>query len=151
VVAFTLNEAVTLNFYADPHVFTAVPERVIRLKPGVYTAEPAPFGEPSTFHRLVSAEGPYKSFGRVQINDAGVVVFEAQLDGSSGTGIYRGPDPRTDKLVNQGDVIGDTLFTALKLGDLNDAGQLTFLADNYNTAYFEVWRVAGLNPSPAWR
>jgi hypothetical protein len=146
VAAFAINGTLSLNFYSPPNVWSPTPALTITLQPGVYTADPAPFGEPSVFTQIANASGPYASFGKVSINSAGVVAFEATLDTPSKAGIFTGPDPVANKVVQQGDIQGSTLFAWIKMGELNDAGQLVLLADNFNSADYEVWRVAGLNP-----
>jgi hypothetical protein len=146
VAAFAINGPVTLNFYSPPNVWSATPALSITLQAGVYTALPAPFGEPSVFTQIANTAGEYASFGKVSINNAGVVAFEASLDTPSMAGIFRGPDPVADKIVQQGDVRDSTLFAWIKMGELNDAGQLVFLSDNFNSADYEIWRVSGLNP-----
>ena len=90
--------------------------------------------------------------GRVEINDAGTVVFEARVDddgdcGTSGAnfdGIFRGPDATTDAVVTFGSpVLGNHQFyDSIHFGELNSSDQMSF-----TTTYSEplvmpviVWR-----------
>jgi hypothetical protein len=60
------------------------------------------------------------------VNDAGKVVFLADLD-SGQRGIFIGPNPVTDKVIQTGDrLFGKTLTALDYLGDLNERGDFTF-------------------------
>lgn len=149
VVVFSTNFSHTLRFYDPPHEWSPTPSETIVLTPGVYKAEPSPFGEPSVLTKIADAKGAYKTFGRVSINDAGVVVFEASLDEPYMFGIYRGPDPVADKIVQQGDVVDGALFSWIRMGEINNAGQLTFLTSDYYSTDRQVWRVGNIKPKRA--
>jgi hypothetical protein len=117
---------------------------------GVYRAIPTPFNSPKSLTAVADLSGPYCRFGRVDINAAGTVAFEAALD--SGTacasgpfdGIFTGPDPSTATVVARGmtGLGAHQYFDDVVLGQINDAGQVAFL-----TTYSEplvdsvkVWR-----------
>lgn len=146
-VAFALAFPVTLLYFDPPGVFSDPPAVTITLTPGVYRSTPTPWGEPNEFEQIANTTGPYASFGRVRINDSGLVVFEATLD-AGGFGIFTGTDPVTDKVVALGDTQGDLLFSFLELGELNNAGQISLLASDFNSTDRFVFRVDNLCAEP---
>lgn len=142
-VAFALNTSVELQFFDPPGVYSPTPAAIIRLEPGVYVSTPTPWGEPNEITQYASASGPYATFGRVDINDAGLVVFDATLDDGS-FGVFSGPDPVRHKVAARGDVIGSELFAWVGLGELNNAGELSLVTTDYHTADRQVWRVGNV-------
>lgn len=116
---------------------------------GVYKAEPTPWNTPKSVTQIAGLDGPYCGFGSTEINDAGNVVFEAQLDGgpNCGTpffdGIYSGPDP-SSAVVERGDPkLGDhRFFDNIVLGELNNAGDVSFSTTSSEplVAPVKVWR-----------
>lgn len=121
-VAFRLPD-ITITIEGVPYSYEA----------GVYTAEPTPWNTPKSVTLIAGLGGPYCGFGSAEINDAGSVVFEAQLDGgpNCGTpvfdGIYKGPDP-SSAVVERGDPeLGDhRFFDNVVLGELNNRGDVSF-------------------------
>jgi len=154
-VAFANNSSVTLLFFEEPGVYSDPPAVTMTLEPGVYVSTPTPFGEPSELELIAGTAGPYASFSRVDINDDGVVVFEASLD-AGGYGIYTGPNPTLHKVIALGDVRDGQLFSWIRMGELNDAGQLSLLTSDHNSTDRQVWRIDNLPkrkqrlPSPVW-
>jgi len=145
-VAFALNSPVTLKFFDPPGVYTPVPAETITLAAGIYVSTPTPWGEPTQVVQLANTSGPYASFGKVEINDSGLVAFEANLD-TGGYGIFTGPDAVAHKVVATGDVVGPALFSWLKLGELNSAGELSLLTSDWHSTDRQVWRIGNL-PKP---
>jgi hypothetical protein len=132
-VAFALNDPVTMNFYSTPNVFGSGLASSITLQPGVYVTEPVLLGQtPRTYTQIANTDGDYDSFGRVLINDNGIVLFEASLDGTIDNGIFSGPDPVADLLVKTGQVLqSGPVLSIIELGDLNNANQFTFLTSQF--------------------
>lgn len=65
------------------------------------------------------------------INDQGVVVFGAYTDRAGGTyGIFTGPDPIADKVIQEGDTLAGATVTNLffSRGGFNNSGQIAFNA-----------------------
>jgi len=129
-VAFTLNSTVTIQYFNPPIPGGGAPAGSLTLEPGVYVAQPTPFGVPFTPTpvALASANG-YSDFGNVDISDQGLVVFEATAGGKAG--IFKGPNPVLDAIAVAGTpiMVGNVAFgfSAIKLGQLNNQGQLTML------------------------
>jgi len=115
---------------------------------GVYTAHPTPLSDPPALSLVADSTGAFASFGAVDINDAGTVVFEADLDGG-GRGIYRGPDPVGDRIVAVGDELGGEVVTDIQLGQLNDECELAFAA--VTASGRSVWRASGVAPGGSSR
>jgi hypothetical protein len=73
--------------------------------------------------------GPYSNVREVGINNAGDVVFLAQL-APNVYGILTGPDPVADKVIRDGDALFGSTATVLQGGTTidgpNDAGQIVF-------------------------
>lgn len=145
-VAFALNGPVTLQFFDPPGVFSPTPAETITLAAGVYVSTPTPWGEPTEVVQLANTSGAYASFGKVEINDSGLVAFVANLDGG-GYGIFTGPDPVAHKVVAIGDIVGPALFSWLKMGELNNAGELSMLTSDWYSTDRQVWRLGNL-PKP---
>jgi hypothetical protein len=146
-VAFALASSVTLKFFDPPGVYSDPPAVTMNLSAGVYVSTPTPWGEATEVTLVADTAGPYASFGKVDINDSGLVVFEATLD-DGGYGIFTGPNPALHKVVAVGDVVGSQLFSWLRMGQLNNDGELSLLTSDYNSTDRQVWRVGRL-PRPA--
>jgi hypothetical protein len=69
--------------------------------------------------------GSYASFSGPVINNVGSIAFYATLD--NGTfGIYSGPNPVTDKIIEKGASLFGSTVTGLSAPSFNDNGQLAF-------------------------
>lgn len=110
---------------------------------GVYTAVPTPLSDPPNLTLIVDNSGPFASFGSIDINNAGNVVFEAELD-TGERGIFKGPDPVLDKIVAVGDELGGEAVTEVQLGQLNDACELSLATVSESGR--SVWRIGGITP-----
>lgn len=132
-VAFALSSPITMNFYNTPNVFGSGLASSITLQPGVYVTDPVQLGHtPRSYTQIANLDGDYKSFGRVVINDNGIVLFEASLDSETSHGIFSGPDPVTDLLVKTGQVLeSGPVLSVIELGDLNNNNQFTFLTSQF--------------------
>src|SRR5215203_1272411 len=99
---------------------------------------------------LADTTGEFSSFGfrPPSLNDAGDVAFLANLDGSSTSGIFVGPDPIADRVISTGDTLdGSTVqnITFCEEG-LSDSGELAFVAqldapdtpEGFRTAVFRA-------------
>jgi hypothetical protein len=147
-VVFALNGPVTLKFYDPPDVNNGQPVQTLTLQAGVYAAAPTPFGLPSSVVLIADTAGGYASFGRVAINDDGLVVFEAATDDGA-WGIFSGPDRACSKILATGDVWGARLFSVVRLGELNNEGEISVLTSDYHSTDREVWVIGGLGDDPA--
>ncbi len=79
---------------------------------------------------LVDSRGPYRTLGNPVINNNRTVGFAALLD-SGRHGIYTGPDPVTDKVIESGDHLLGVQVRDIGFSqglDLNDAGEIAFVA-----------------------
>lgn len=151
-IAFSLNTTVSMPIGGTTYT----------VEPGVYRASPTLFNTPKMLTQIAGLGGGYCRFGMVDLDDAGTVVFEASRDGGLGCssgglvpsydGIFNGPDADANLLVGFGDArLGShQYFDSVRLGELNNAGQIAFL-----TEYSEplappvmVWR---LTPGEATR
>lgn len=143
-VAFALNTSVTINYFDPPFPGGGAPNGSQMLGPGVYLATPSDFGTPFTFTQIASLADGYASFGDVDVNNSGLVVFEASLAGGD-NGIFFGSDPTIDVVARTGvdtTINGeDHFFSIVRLGQLNDAGQLSFQTSDFETTDQIVWRV----------
>lgn len=117
---------------------------------GVYVSTPTLFNTPKLLTQIASLSGEYCRVGAVDINDAGTVVFEAQLDSGflcgSGDfdGLFAGNDPSTDAVVEFGDerLGSHQFYDSVYLGEINDSGQVSF-STRYTEPLvepFKVWR-----------
>jgi hypothetical protein len=144
-VALSLSGDTTINIGGMPVTYVA----------GIYRATPTLFNTAKMLELVADLSGPYCSFGNVDINDDGDVVFEAQLDASANCGVvsgseraydglFRGADPTADKVVVRNDAkLGDhRYFDSVRLGELNNADQVSFL-----TSYSEPL----VDPVKVWR
>lgn len=142
-VAFAINFTTTMTFFDPPGVFGTVLEEVT-LEPGVYRVTPTPWGAPKHPVLIAGAASGYSSFGRVVINDLDEVAFEAAANGEFG--VFVGPDPIAHKVLATGDIRGDQLFSWIRLGEINNAGEITLLTSDYNSTDRQVWRVDNVFP-----
>lgn len=124
-MVLSLNNAIALNIGGTVYDYA----------PGVYVAVPTAFNSPKDLTRIADLDGAYCRFGAVDIDDAGTVYFEAQLDaeGHCGSafwdGIFHGNDPTNDAVVARGAAeLGDhQYFDSIRLGEVNGGGQVAFL------------------------
>lgn len=144
-VAFVVGANATMTFYDPPDDDGGTIVAQIQLTPGVWLATPTPFGEPPILTQLVGTSTGFSSFGQVLLDDFGRVVFSASKTGG-GSGIYGGPDPVADQIVELGDVVDGRLISFLALGKGNDWGQFTLITSDFFTTDRQVWRVT---PVPA--
>jgi hypothetical protein len=83
-------------------------------------------GGPVTTY-LDTATSPYSIFSDSFINDNGVIVFSAQLDGSSQQGVYYGPDPVNNKIIQFGDpLFGSTVSDWFFFRGINNKDEVAF-------------------------
>jgi len=144
-VAFSLNTTVSMPIGGTTYT----------VEPGVYRASPTLFNTPKALTQIASLDGGYCRFGTVDIDDAGQVVFEASREGGlacvpgglvpSYDGIFDGPDAEDNLLVGFGDprLEGHQYFDSIRLGELNNAGQVSFLTEYSEplVAPVVVWRL----------
>lgn len=84
------------------------------------------FSIPNTFTPIADVSGAYSGFTAAEMNNAGLIAFEASLDGG-GKGIFMGSDPVANKVIQTGDLLFDLFpITNVELGSLNDFGLLSF-------------------------
>lgn len=143
IVALTFNNNFTMPIDGMSYSFTA----------GVYTSDPTAFNTPKMMTKIADMSGAYCGFGHIDINDAGKVVFEAQVVGGLGgcggafsewDGLYTGGNPSTDAVVSFGDanLEGHQFYDSVVLGELNENNQVSFLT-TYSEPLVEpyiVWR-----------
>ncbi|MBC7783689.1 MAG: hypothetical protein H7144_07600, partial [Burkholderiales bacterium] len=99
-----------------------------------------------TYTQIANTTGAFNSFGRVVINDAGNVIFEAGLDAGGGSGIFEGGDPVADKLLLLGESLQPgKIISVIQLGDINSSGQFTLLTSQFGGDR-QVWM--GTLPEP---
>lgn len=137
-VAFSLNNSVTLPLFLT--TFNA----------GIYKANPTAFDVAPDLTMIVGTDGPFDSFGRVEMDDFGNIVFEATLDNNV-SGIYGGPDPLLDRIIQEGDQIDGNTVLDIRLGELNNSGQVAFITTD-TSLIDRVYRVQGgpiVIPAPA--
>lgn len=146
-VAFSTNSTTSMTFYDPPDDSNGTVVAVVSITPGIYIATPTAFGQPSVLTQRVDTSTGFSSFGPdVLLNDQGTVVFSASKT-FGGSGIYQGPDPVADKILEQGDTMDGRLFSIVKLGELNNAGQLTLLTSDFFSTDRQIWRVSNV-PEP---
>jgi hypothetical protein len=79
---------------------------------------------------VVDESGAYETVGRVVgITDDGTVAFSAKVRGSCSSGIYTGPDPIADKVVESGDEI-DGIEVGWSGIQMNNRGEFAFMTDD---------------------
>lgn len=144
-VVLSINSSVTIQYFTPPLPGGGMPSSTQTIPSGVHRATPTVFGLPFTFTTIAAPSDGYSSFGDVAINDDGTVVFSADLpDGNSG--VFFGPDPEDDAVAVTGaDIfIGGVrqFFSIVRLGGLNNAGQVAIQTSDFRTTDQRVWRVA---------
>lgn len=114
----------------------------------VILATPTRFGTPKSARPLADTSGPYASFGRVDLDDHGTVVFEATLDDGR-KGIFAGPDPSAHKVLIEGESLGGLpIVTLHAMGQLNNQRQLAVVASVQAATDTRVLRITGLPSVP---
>ena len=121
---------------------------------GVYVSDPTLFNTEKMLTQIADAAGGYCGFGRVDINDVGTVVFEAQLVGGLSActpdpnaiydGIFMGSDPVNDRIATFNDAALEAhrYFDEIRLGEINNSDQVSFLT-TYSEPLVEptyIWR-----------
>jgi hypothetical protein len=141
-MAFAINSDVTVPYFSVP-TGGGVETSTITLRAGVHVATPTPFGTPFTYRTVALASHGYSNFGEVAINDAGQVVFAAN-DGQGRAGVFYGSDPvaHAVAVTFEYQVLAGQLhfFSFVRLGGLNNAGQVAFVTTSYGSADQHVWR-----------
>ena len=143
VVAFTADTPFTMIIGGMPYTHSA----------GVYVATPTPIQTPKRLTQIANLDGALCGFGNVDINNAGIVVFEAKLDGEPGCS-----DPNVyDALYRYGSSVtafalrSDTSasplgshcdYHSVRLGQINSAQQVSFLTISTDAGEppVKVWR-----------
>lgn len=139
-IAFVVDNSPTMTFYDPPDDDDGAIVAQVQLSPGIWLATPTPFGHPPSLTKLVGTSTGFASFGRVLLDDFGRIVFSASKAGG-GSGLYDGPDPVANKLVEVGDIVDGRLFSFLSLGKGNDQGQFTLITSDFYTTDRQVWRI----------
>ncbi len=148
--ALAINDAGTVALATNTSLSFPIDGTMYNFEPGVYVATPTLFNTPKMLTTVATLSGGFCRVGAVDINDAGTVVFEAQLDsgflcgGTSYDGIYNGNDPATDAVVEFDDerLGAHQFFDSVYLGEINDSGQVSF-ATTYSEPLVEpvkIWR-----------
>ncbi len=129
----------SLNIFGRVAVmgFTAQDPQIL----GIFTSR----GGPVT--TVADSSGRYSSFGRPSLNDLGQVVFTADLDefGPNGfplQGVFTGPDPVKDKVLQSGDIYeGIPVSSAFTCSEaLNNFGEIVMTVVSENPDTFEQRR-----------
>ncbi len=145
-VAFVVNGSPTMTFYDPPDDSEGVIVAQVELSPGVWLATPTSFGLPPSLTQLVDTTSGYTTISRVLLDDFGRIVFSAtKNDGVRG--IYSGPDPVADRLVEEFDLVEGRQLSSLVLAKGNDWGQFVLIARDGFTLNRQVWRVTPI-PTP---
>lgn len=82
---------------------------------------------------ITDSSGPFNGYLDPAINDLGGIAFSAAFDPGGG-GIFTGPDPVLDKVIEIGDILDGLTVTGIAFGEvggnhgLNNAGQVAFWA-----------------------
>ena len=144
-VVLSINSSVTIQYFTPPLPGGGAPSSTQIIPAGVHRATPTTFGLPFTLTTIAVPANGYTSFRDVAINDDGTVVFSAGLpDGNSG--VFFGPDPEDDAVAVTGEdiVIGGAkhFFSIVRLGGLNNAGQVAIQTSDFRTTDQKIWRVA---------
>jgi hypothetical protein len=130
---------------------TAAFHRFFNDRPG----EELVMGNGGPLTTIADTSGPFQSFGFFlgfvppALNDNGDVAFLADLD-AGGSGIFVGPDPVADRVIQTGDTLDGSTIKSLRFCDdgLNDAGQLVFQATFDDSTVPEGLRVAVYRATP---
>jgi hypothetical protein len=141
-MAFAVGVPVMIQYYSVP-TGGGVPTTSLMIPAGVHVATPTAYGTPFTFTTVAAATDGFSSFGKVAINDSGAVVFEATA-GSGRSGIFYGNDPVADVVAVTGeDVVmagQNHFFSIVRLGGLNNAGQVAFQTSDFRSTDQQIWR-----------
>ena len=141
-MVFAVSVPVTIQYFSVP-LGGGVPTSTLDVPPGVHVATPTAFGSPFTFTTVAAASDGFSSFRRVAINDAGAVVFEASIASGDG-GIFFGNNPVTDAVAVTGqDLVlagQNHFFSIVRLGGLNNAGQVAFQTSDFRSTDQQIWR-----------
>lgn len=144
-VVLSINSSVTIQYFTPPLPGGGVPSSTQTIPAGVHRATPTAFGLPFTLTTIATPADGYTFFGDVAINDDGTVVFSAALPGGN-SGVFFGPDPDDDAVAVTGEdiVIGGVtqFFSIVRLGGLNNAGQVAIQTSDFRTTDQKIWRVA---------
>lgn len=144
-VVLSINSSVTIQYFTPPLPGGGVPSSTQTIPAGVHRATPTAFGLPFTLTTIAAPADGYTFFGDVAINDDGTVVFSAALPGGN-SGVFFGPDPDDDAVAVTGEdiVIGGVtqFFSIVRLGGLNNAGQVAIQTSDFRTTDQKIWRVA---------
>jgi hypothetical protein len=142
-VALSINAGVTIQYFTPPLPGGGAPSTTQTIPAGVHLATPTAFGLPFTFTTIAAPADGYTSFGDVSVNDDGIVAFAAGYAGNSG--VFIGDDPLDDVVAITGEdvTIGGVryFFSVVRLGGLNDAGQLAIQTSDFRTTDQQIWRV----------
>ena len=79
----------------------------------------------------MDSTGPFAFFLDAALNGVGDLVFQANLDTNAANsgGIFVGPDPVADKVLEVGDALARSQVSLVNLGDINNAGQIALFAE----------------------
>jgi hypothetical protein len=105
---------------------------------GIYTSRGA---EMTT---VVDNTGPYDSFREPSLNDLGQVAFTADLDrllnGRNIQGVFNGPNPNRDVVLQAGDIYEGVPITSIVSCNeaLNNFGEIVMTVQSENPETFEV-------------
>ncbi len=104
-------------------------------------------GDGATLITVADSTGPFQSFGRPSLNDAGQVAFTASMDDST-IGLFDGPDPVADRVLSSGQTFdGGVIFSiAMDRKGLNNLGELAFLV-NFDDGRAAIYRATPV-PEP---
>lgn len=142
-VAFSINTDITIQYFTPPLPGGGAPASTQTIPAGVHLATPSAFGLPFSFSTVAAPADGYDNFGDVVVNDAGTVAFAARYDGESG--IFFGNEPEEDTIAITGEdvTIGGVryFFSVVRLGALNDAGQLAIQTSDFRSTDQQIWRV----------
>jgi hypothetical protein len=147
-----INNLGTVAFSSNSDFTMPIGGAVYRHTAGVYVAIPTPIDTPKRLTQIANLDGVLCGFGNVDINDDGIVVFEAKLDGEPGCA---GGTNDFDALYRYStDVVALTLrttdsplgnhgdYASVRLGQINNAGQISFLTTSTEPGEppVKVWR-----------
>ena len=109
---------------------------------GIFVVEPD-----GRVSMIADDTGPYQALYSASLNDGGEVVFRASLDNGAGDGLFTGPDPVADKVIQFGDTLFGSPVNSLDVfrDSVNDAGTIAFL---YGTANGRRGIAVAIVPEP---
>ena len=96
---------------------------------------------------FVDTTGPFDSVRFPSISNGGTVAFLATLDAGGGQGVFRGPNPVTDKIIAVGDVFqprtgGPRTVTAISFGN-DSVAKLGKMAFTVTDQFGEQFLISG--------